>query len=461
MYRNTAAKLDAPDGRRRRRLCFVMALAAALSWTGCARRPQLSTDYGRCSGNAVSSINGTSALVKLFRQSGKRVAVSRRLGNLVAKADAVIWVPDSYRLPNRKVIRFFDVWLSERPGRTVIYVAKDYDGTAAYWRQIAAQPSAQGLAVQRELARAIAAADRETARLPAEDACDWFRIERDVPQPLVVDGGRWDPLVSDLTRQRNSPAALSSVRLLPKDDEVSTSEEDPVRSDRMYTLLSAGDDVLAAEYRRNHWGDGRVLLFSSGAWFLNLPLVQPDNRVLAEQLLQECSAARRVVVLESDDEGPRIADGKQRHHALEAFTVRPFNSILLHLTVLGMVFCCAVFPIFGRPRPVDDSIRSDFRRHVIALGDLISKTGDAQYARDRRDYYWTKVRRDSGVSQLDEPHTEQPVDAPADESVTAERAAGSNAGNPFAPVSEQAAAPTAETPATDTTDAKTNQGDQQ
>ncbi len=386
--------------------------------------PQLSSGYGRSSGEAISSVNGTSALMKLFRQSGKRVSVSRRLGDLVERADVVVWVPDSHALPRAQVTRYFDAWLAEKPGRNLIYVVKEYDGAVDYWTRLASREAGEKVCVQRSLARALAKSDRVQSKLSEEQACDWFRIERSILGRQPIDGGEWSSIFPEFTV---SPEL--GVRLGPQDADVGQSREDTAKSDRLITLLAAGDDVLVAQYERNHWGENRVILFSSGAWLLNLPLVEASNRMVAEQLVRECGAARRVVFLETDEDGPTISDGKQRHHALEAFTVYPFNSILLHLTALGLVFCCAVFPIFGRPKPIIESVRSDFRRHVTALGALLAKTGDTQYARAQRDHYWTKVRRDPG-SKLVERTPSEPTNARQEPDDNADSPVE---GNPFSP----------------------------
>jgi hypothetical protein len=405
--------------------CAVLLLACC---AGCLQPPGLSTEYGRSAGSALSSVNGTSALAKLFRQSGHRVSVSRRLGDLVENADVVVWVPNDSDLPRRTVTRYFDSWLTQQPGRRLIYVVKDYQGALDYWQQMAAT-SPDDVVTQRELARAITRADVFGEALPLAGDCDWFRLERTVPSERQVDGGDWKWLFTIDDSNERRPRAVTRTHIFPRDDDVALSEDVVEVSDRWIPLLSDGDQTLVAEYRRNHWGDSRVVAFSSGAWLLNLPLAKPDNRLIAEQLVNECASANRIVFLETGADGPTISDGKSRHHALEAFTVRPFNSILLHLTVLGMFFCCAVFPIFGRPQPVVEVVRSDFRRHVVALGELLARTGDVDYARARRDYYWTKVRRDSGQAQTDDPSEnrgdqEQPVTVPQ----TAD-------GNPFAPVS--------------------------
>ena len=83
---------------------------------------------------------------------------------------------------------------------------------------------------------------------------------------------------------------------------------------------------------------------------------------------------------------------------LEMFTVWPLSVIMLHLFVLGIVYIFWRGPIFGVPEQLPPETQSDFAKHIDALGESLEKTGRADYARERLNYYRTHVRRDSGVS---------------------------------------------------------------
>ena len=50
---------------------------------------------------------------------------------------------------------------------------------------------------------------------------------------------------------------------------------------------------------------------------------------------------------------------------LEILYVWPINVVLLHLAVLGIIFCFARFPIFGTPRQAAAVSTSDFGLHAI------------------------------------------------------------------------------------------------
>jgi hypothetical protein len=65
------------------------------------------------------------------------------------------------------------------------------------------------------------------------------------------------------------------------------------------------------------------------------------------------------------------------------FGAWPLNVILLHLTVVGVIFCFARWPIFGRPRIPPTDAASDFGKHVDALGELLRRSKDRKYALDQ------------------------------------------------------------------------------
>ena len=70
------------------------------------------------------------------------------------------------------------------------------------------------------------------------------------------------------------------------------------------------------------------------------------------------------------------------------------NFILLHLAALGFAYVLWRFPIFGRARHLPEPSTSDFKRHIEALGDLMSNTGDAAWAAAKLKAYRENVRTD-------------------------------------------------------------------
>jgi hypothetical protein len=65
--------------------------------------------------------------------------------------------------------------------------------------------------------------------------------------------------------------------------------------------------------------------------------------------------------------------------------------------VLGVLFCFARLPIFGVPRDPPETSRSDFGKHVTALGELLHLAADRRYAQARLDQYRETMQNSSGA----------------------------------------------------------------
>jgi hypothetical protein len=139
-----------------------------------------------------------------------------------------------------------------------------------------------------------------------------------------------------------------------------------------------------------------VIVVTNGSFLLNLPLVNHEHRKLAGSLIDEVGVNRRVVFLEASGD-PEVLDKEPEvsiPSGLDFLGVYPFNYILLQLAVAGMIFCFARLPIFGKPRDDQPTQLSDFGEHVSALGELLAKTGDYQFAASRLAHYQQIARGD-------------------------------------------------------------------
>lgn len=411
---------DLRDGERRKRQprrsqrpcrggqrgLAVLALLV-LGWSGCTRVQPLNTSYGKRAGDGAVSVNGTSVLAGMFEHAGYRVTTSRFLGHAVRTADVVVWCPDSFELPTDRVVRFFDAWLSERQMRTLVFIGRDYDGAIDYWRQISAQARRDDVVPLREqLAERVTEMQIIRASRPERMECEWF-VQRAVSPGVVGSaiGGRW----ADIAHSDSVSIPVHS-RL--------ESRGGSFRPPRDESLLTVNDQTLALRHSRSHWLGSQVIATNSGAWLLNVALVRRGHRELARKLIEECGplpgpGRKKVVFLESSRQAPTESQATNRPYWLEAFTVWPFSSILIHATLAGVVLCLAVFPIFGRPQEGSKEGHSDFGRHVRAIGRLTAATHDESSAQRQRQAYWTLVRHiplahAPAIESLEEPAAAPP-----------------------------------------------------
>jgi hypothetical protein len=165
-------------------------------------------------------------------------------------------------------------------------------------------------------------------------------------------------------------------------------------------LLTSEGELLAFRVTdESKWGDGQVIVLVNGSWTLNYPLVNHEHRKLAARLVNECGSPGKVAFVESSAGGPKVLE-KEPSSGDEPWPPYPLNAILVHMTVLGIVFCLARFPIFGRPRELPSEPAADFGKHVGALGDLLARSQDRNYALARLMQYRELAKRDSGKSHL-------------------------------------------------------------
>jgi len=346
-------------------LCLLLLLLAA----GC-RAKDISTIYGRRSGIGAGSVNGTGVLAGMFERAGHKVLARSSLSPwLNRNADCIVWFPDDFRAPSPQVQMWLERWLAEEPDRTLIYVGRDFDAAPRYWAKIQPlAPASQLVEIQRRKRQAGLLFNEQRARLREDEDCGWFKVDlKPAPRPVQSLDGQPEWLAG--VDPSKTEIELAS-RLVP------SSEAD--------VLLRSGNDVLVS---RQLVGDSRLIVVANGSFLLNMPLVSHEHRKLAGHLIEEIGPPRQTVVfLQSFAGGPPIRDKDPQANSpsgLEILNVWPTNWILMHLVVAGILFCFARYPIFGRPLAPQPAGRSDFGRHIEAVGQWLARSGDKEYAARR------------------------------------------------------------------------------
>lgn len=349
--------------------------------------------YGHRSGIGARSVNGVGVLAKMFEQSGFHVSAWRLLSPRLENEQVIVWVPDSFRIPSLEVMDYLETWLMNEPGRTLIYIGRDYNGAIDFWEQVIASASPeQRIELRRKLAELksdyFLRRRIEYSEFAKDEEHQWFhyelRDEPDVDESTL--GGKWS---RDLDTEAVE-ISLPTRMVIPGEDDEFSFDVEP--------LLVSEEGMLAASLRKSYWRGSQIILVANGSWLLNLPLVNPEHRVLAQALIDECGPPSRVCILQTGRNDPTISsDDSDQPLMLRAFTVWPVNAILLHVTVLGIIFCFAIFPVFGRPRRVAPEAVSDFGKHVTAVGELLEGGGDVNYARQRLKAYQDMQHSKHGV----------------------------------------------------------------
>jgi len=383
---------------------YLPMLVGVLFVLGCGKpTTTLDTTYGELRG---PSVNGLGVLGGMFEEAGHDVTSWDRWSPKVNKVDVIVWAPDNFAPPDEREREAIEAWLAEDFDRTFIYIGRDFDAEPFYWRSIkASAPADQQPEIQRREAKATAQHQQQRLQAPAEAYCEWFTFRRlDAQQPVQevesIFGG-------EIGIDESNVQIETSSRL---DIPVEGDAKKPLVYDDDYYIqphLFALDEdserhAIITQVERGEWGDSKIILVENGSSVLNLPLVNHENRKIAGHLIDQCGDDKSVIFLESDASGLKIEEHDPVYPTgMEAFTVWPLNIILLHLMALGILFCFAWFPIFGRPREGETETVSRFDKHVEALGELFARSGAMTYAKNRVNHYQQNVRRDSGASHGD------------------------------------------------------------
>ena len=364
----------------------------------------LSVGYGRRGGADTStSVNGTRILATMFKKMGFEVSTVARLSpGLKKKAQVLVWFPDDYDAPPTKTRAFVEEWLKSSPGRVAVFLGRDFDAAPLYWRQAKtlASPADQPKFVE-GLARAQSHADSSRSGIPKDEYGEWFTIKGHSKKRAVKTlEGPWadgiDPNQVEIEVEGRLDVPVAA-------DFAATAAPAPPYIHNV--LLSSNQEPLVTEVTRSNWQGSRILVVANGSFLLNYPLVNHEHRKLAGKLIEECSKGGlytshdRVVFIESGRGGPVVLEKEEKtDNGPKFLRIWPLNAIFLHLTLLGIAYCFACTAIFGRPRELNPEPRADFGKHVTALGQLLARTRNREYAEARLLQYQQQGKRNSGKS---------------------------------------------------------------
>jgi hypothetical protein len=363
------------------RLLFIMLSLVAI--TGCGGG-ELDSTYGQSLPRYLpTSVNGTDVLAGMFQAAGHEVVTRRMLiTSRFAKVQTVVWFPNEFSAPGEEVCEWFDQWLAEEPGRTLVYVGRGYDAEPVYWRKAAELvPQERRAPYISEQAIAELFFRRRLGDSERELECPWFKIERVTPGRAELARGPWvDEADRKLEPQK---AELDFSDWLVPVGPVRALVDTPVHPLVWRQSVDTGR------------GDSQLIVVNNGAFLLNLPLVNHEHRTLAAALVAAVTAPGEVVFLESGPGDPPIDPPAAGSPLARLFGAWPLNVILLHLAALGIIFCFARWPIFGRPRlPAAETI-ADFGKHVAAVGRLLARSRDWAYAQSHLPENFDQAKADA------------------------------------------------------------------
>ena len=392
---------NAPTESKRLAVFCLMVIGFS---AGCSER--LYTEYGHShSWLGRKSINGTAALREMYVRRGWETKQLNRLGYQAGQVDAIVWFPAVGQAPKGTTTQWFEDWLADRP-RTLVFVCRGHDNVAQeYWRRAARQaPPKDRLEYRRRAARIettwsfMGFSDKDEVW-----SNGWFTMESRAKHSETDQlAGPWsheivEPRKATRTRVVIRPFDASKDGALETGPRIE-GEFDPEEQKTEFEplLVSAKGEALATRITSDRWPRSQVIAVSSAQHLVNFAMIEANNRAIADRLVAETRPQGAVGFMRTDWAGARVVDADEKPLAagMELLTTWPLSMTTMHAVLTGFVVCLILLPIFGRPRRLPSRPTGDFSAHVTAFADLMSRSGDEVYARERISEYFTRVRED-------------------------------------------------------------------
>ncbi len=340
------------------------------------------------------SINGTGVLAQMFEDRGHQVYYSRVLGRPTRKADVIIWAPDNFHVPTEAEVAAIEQWLKQKNNRTFVFIGRDYDATMDYWIDVAkdASPEEQAM-LTLKLADVWGAHQVKRMAIIDEEDCGWFKIQADSTVRTIRSARSTSDWLDGVS---TNGLKMRLQSYFVESDKGRSSSFNRYEFDTQ--LFFQNIPLVTRVSNPMKIGRSQVYVIANGSFLLNVPLVHHEHRKLASKLIDRVGRDKTVCFLESEFDDwadvPVLENASSTARPPSIITILqtwPFGIILIHLIVIGIVYCFYRYPIFGRPKTkyklnsvIDDANESqsvsNFGRHVRALGDLLRRSGNAVFA---------------------------------------------------------------------------------
>lgn len=344
---------------------------------GCDR--EIDTTYAAVRGD---SINGIAAFVQLLRDTGHTVTARQRLpAEIDAEVTTLVVFDHSFTGLDPDASELLARFTSAEPDRTLLLVLRDSDCVVEYLRTVLARddiPPDRRSRAEMLLADFEEFLDSQTSasRAATDPFADGLAVTR-------RDHGAEAIEVTVRPSDRGAPRAIPARWPLRR-------RLEPAR-DVTALWRSAGEPLLVCE----ETGSATLLVLASAAPILNGGLVDPGNRLLAEDLAGRLPTEGKLLVAGSAEitgggggsgsGGSGDGDEADEPSPWRLLTVQPLPWVAAQALAAMALFCWCTAPIFGRPRLSSPTHAQDFGHHVAALANLFDKSpaaGEA-FARGR------------------------------------------------------------------------------
>ncbi|MFN7732119.1 MAG: hypothetical protein ACK5OB_09455 [Pirellula sp.] len=411
-------------------------LAAVLVSLAPGCRPNVTNVYGESDGyDAECSPSGLTVLRKCVEKRGHSTYTVRSLSPAnKSRLNTIVWAPNAFPKHSNETYRWLSEWLASG-NRTLIYIGRDFSPNQAYWSRIASNPKGALSAEECAQARAMAAIEhtklntlKRSHRSDLITPWNRWRISDGAIEPVTSWNGPWatdlspsqsemllrsysEPLnAEELTELRKAldwepdptqpakPSQTYSKEWTPIDTEQLeiTKELSADRLPQHVALLETGDGrALIERFSQANGTGSQVLVIANSSLFSNYGMLHGSHLGLADRMLGELPNGGVGFLTGTSDPPIRNDDSEDRQKGFEMLTVWPLNVITIHAAFLGIAAMIAAFPIFGRPKQRPKPSTSDFGQHIDAVGDMMQRSNDRDYAVRTIAEYFRVVRKDT------------------------------------------------------------------
>jgi hypothetical protein len=372
----TAAPPTAAASTFAPRIAALLVPLLLMATGGCDR--EIDTTYAAVRGD---SINGIAAFVQLLRDTGHTVTARQQLpAEIDADVTTLVVFDHSFTGLEPDTGDLLMNFASSQPDRTLLLVLRDSDCVVDYLRAVLARDD---LSPDRRSRATSLLAD-------AEDVIDFHTsAPRTVTEPFAdgLEVIRRDRLTESIEVRVRAGGSMPR-QAIPARWELRRRLEPAGGSRTLWS--SAGEPLLV----RGETGSATLLVLASAAPILNGGLVDPGNRLLAEDLAVRLPTEGKLLVAGSAEIaggcGGSGGDGGNGDEADEPspwrlLTVQPLPWVAAQALAAMALFCWCTAPIFGRPRQSSPTHAQDFGHHVAALANLFDKSPAAgqSFAREQ------------------------------------------------------------------------------
>jgi hypothetical protein len=379
------------------KLMVVLTISIVTSITAAQDTDDIDRTYGEGNRSAGAySINGTGVLADMFKNAGAEVFYSRILGTPTRRADVIVWAPNSYRLPGEDEVKAIEQWLNAKRDRTFIFIGRDYDATMDYWVEVTKDATDdEKLLLALKMLDVWGAFQVKRMQLEDGEDCGWFTMNAESTVKTIKS------LEGDPTWLTGTQNGKFHMRVQGYLDFTGKIDQPAYSSTYNYAIkLHSNGIPIVTEITSQKFYLSKIYAVVNGSFLLNVPLVNHEHRKLAATMIRQCSLKGVVCFLESDyddsEHVPVVTNDPAPPLPPSILTILqswPFGIILMHLIVVGIVYCFFRYPIFGKAKTtfvltttIDDKTRkqsvANFGRHIHALGNLLRRSGNETYARN-------------------------------------------------------------------------------